>query len=291
MQDLRLPLEDGQPIQILTTRDKDDPDALSVLRHSSAHLLAEAVRRLYPGVKVAIGPPIENGFYYDFEFPEPISEEDLPRIEEEIRRELEEGREWSREEVSAEEARKRFEAEGEPYKVELVGTAEGPISFYTQGDFTDLCRGPHLQNSKPIKAIKLTGLAGAYWRGDEHNTQLTRIYGTAFYSQADLDAYLDGSKRRRRRDHRKLGPAARPLPPRREFAGLAVLAPEGDGDLQRARGPAPPREREARLRRGEDAAHLRHRHATSPPAITRTTRRTCSSSRHEDEKPLARSSR
>ncbi len=205
VQDLRLPLADGQPIQILTTRDKDDPDALSVLRHSSAHLLAEAVRRLYPGVKIAIGPPIDNGFYYDFEFPEAISEEDLPRIEEEIRRELEEGREWSREEVSAAEARKRFEAEGEPYKVELVGTAEGPISFYTQGEFTDLCRGPHLQNSKPIKAIKLTGLAGAYWRGDEHNKQLTRIYGTAFYSQADLDAYLERLEEARRRDHRKLG--------------------------------------------------------------------------------------
>ncbi|MGZ4377490.1 MAG: threonine--tRNA ligase [Gaiellaceae bacterium] len=205
-QDLRLPLQDGQPIQILTTRDRDDPDALYVLRHSSAHLLAEAVRRLYPGVKVAIGPPIENGFYYDFEFPEPISEDDLPRIEEEIRRELEEGRDWTREEVTAEEARKRFEAEGEPYKVELVGTAEGPISFYTQGDFTDLCRGPHLQNSSPIKTIKLTGLAGAYWRGDEHNTQLTRIYGTAFYSQADLDSYLAHVEEARRRDHRKLGP-------------------------------------------------------------------------------------
>jgi len=205
VQDLRLPLEDRQQIQILTTRDKDDPDALFVLRHSSAHLLAEAVRRLYPGVKVAIGPPIENGFYYDFEFPEPIGEDDLPRIEEEIRRELEEGREWSREEVSADEARRRFEAEGEPYKVELVGTAEGPISFYTQGDFTDLCRGPHLQNSKPIKAIKLTSLAGAYWRGDEKNTQLTRIYGTAFYSQADLDAYLERLEEAKRRDHRRLG--------------------------------------------------------------------------------------
>jgi len=206
VQDLRLPLQNGQLIQILTTRDRDDPDALYVLRHSSAHLLAEAVRRLYPGVKVAIGPPIENGFYYDFEFPEPISEDDLPRIEEEIRRELEEGRDWTREEVTADEARKRFEAEGEPYKVELVGTAEGPISFYTQGDFTDLCRGPHLQNSGPIKAIKLMGLAGAYWRGDEHNTQLTRIYGTAFYSQADLDAYLAQVEEARRRDHRKLGP-------------------------------------------------------------------------------------
>jgi threonyl-tRNA synthetase len=205
VQDLRLPLEDGRPVQILTTRDKDDPDALSVLRHSAAHLLAEAVRRLYPGVKVAIGPPIENGFYYDFEFPEPIGEDDLPRIEEEIRRELQEGREWTREEVSADEARKRFEAEGEPYKVELVGTAEGPISFYTQGDFTDLCRGPHLQNSKPIKAIKLPSRAGAYWRGDEKNKQLTRIYGTAFYSQADLDAYLARIEEAKRRDHRRLG--------------------------------------------------------------------------------------
>jgi threonyl-tRNA synthetase len=206
VQDLRLPLEDGQPIEILTTRNTDDPDALSVLRHSSAHLLAEAVRRLYPGVKVAIGPPIENGFYYDFEFPEPIGEDDLPRIEEEIRRELSEGREWTREEVSADEARRRFEEEGEPYKVELVDTAEGPISFYTQGDFTDLCRGPHLQNSKPIKALKLTSLAGAYWRGDEKNRQLTRIYGTAFYSQADLDAYLERLEEARRRDHRRIGP-------------------------------------------------------------------------------------
>jgi threonyl-tRNA synthetase len=206
VQDLRLPLEDGQPIQILTTRDKDDPDALSVLRHSSAHLLAEAVRRLYPGVKIAIGPPIENGFYYDFEFPEPIREEDLPRIEEEILRELQEGREWNREEVSAAEARQRFLEENEPYKVELVETAEGPISFYTQGDFTDLCRGPHLQNSQPIKAVKLTNLAGAYWRGDEHNKQLTRIYGTAFYSQADLDAHLERLEQARQQDHRKLGP-------------------------------------------------------------------------------------
>jgi len=205
VQDLRLPLRDGQPIQILTTRDKDDPDALAVLRHSSAHLLAEAVRRLYPAVKIAIGPPIENGFYYDFEFPEPIREEDLPRIEDEIRRELDEGRQWTREEVSEEEARRRFEGENEPYKVELIGTAEGPISVYTQGEFTDLCRGPHLQDSRPIRAIKLTGLAGAYWRGDEHNKQLTRIYGTAFYSQADLDAYLERIEEAKRRDHRRLG--------------------------------------------------------------------------------------
>src|SRR5215471_16545452 len=203
VQDLRLPLQDGQKIQILTTRDKDDPDALYVLRHSTAHLLAEAVRRLYPGVKIAIGPPIENGFYYDFEFPEPIQESDLERIEAEMQRELDEGRAWSREEVSADDAKARFR--DEPYKIELVDTADGQITLYTQGDFTDLCRGPHLQDSKPIKALKLTGLAGAYWRGDEKNTQLTRIYGTAFYSQEDLDRYLEFLEEARKRDHRRLG--------------------------------------------------------------------------------------
>jgi threonyl-tRNA synthetase len=205
VQDLRLPLADGQPIQFLTTRDTDDPDALYVLRHSSAHLLAEAVRRLYPGVKVAIGPPIENGFYYDFDFPEPIHEADLERIEAEINRELAEGRTWEREEITREEAKARFEAEGEPYKVELVDSAEGQISLYTQGDFTDLCRGPHLQDSKPIKALKLTGLAGAYWRGDSTKPQLTRIYGTAFYTQQDLDAHLERLEEARKRDHRVLG--------------------------------------------------------------------------------------
>ena len=192
-------------IQILTTRDTADPDALYVLRHSTAHLLAEAVRRLYPGTKIAIGPPIENGFYYDFEFPEPINEEALERIEEEIEKELAEGRSWNREEVSAEEAKRYFAEQGEDYKVELVDTAEGAITLYTQGEFTDLCRGPHLQDSKPIKAVKLTGLAGAYWRGDEHNKQLTRIYGTAFYSQADLDAYLERLEEAKKRDHRRLG--------------------------------------------------------------------------------------
>ena len=205
VRDLRLPLPDGATLEILTTRDRDDPDALAVLRHSAAHLLAEAVRRLHPGVKVAIGPPIDNGFYYDFEFPAPIHEADLAAIEAEIDRELTEGREWTREEIGRDEARARFESEGEPYKVELVDTADGEISLYTQGDFTDLCRGPHLQDSKPIKALKLTGLAGAYWRGDEKNTQLTRIYGTAFFTKEDLDTYLERLEQARARDHRRLG--------------------------------------------------------------------------------------
>jgi threonyl-tRNA synthetase len=203
--DLRLPLSNGEQIQLLTTRDTQDADALAVLRHSTAHLLAEAVLRLHPGVKIAIGPPIADGFYYDFEFPEPISEDDLAAIEEEMRREVAEGRTWAREDTSRDDAVARFEAESQPYKVDLAQEAEGPISLYTQGDFTDLCRGPHLQDSSPIGALKLTGLAGAYWRGDEKNTQLTRIYGTAFYSQADLDAHLERLEQARARDHRRLG--------------------------------------------------------------------------------------
>ena len=203
--DVRLPLMEGERIQFLTTRDAQDPDALFVLRHSTAHLLAEAVMRLYPGVKIAIGPPIADGFYYDFEFPEPISEDDLAAIEDEMRREIEDGRVWTREELSLEEAVSRFEAESQPYKVELAHDAEGAISLYTQGEFTDLCRGPHLQDASPIKALKLTSLAGAYWRGDERNTQLTRIYGTAFYSQADLDAHLERLEQARARDHRRIG--------------------------------------------------------------------------------------
>ncbi|HET6697121.1 MAG TPA: threonine--tRNA ligase [Gaiellaceae bacterium] len=205
VRDLRLPLVDGEEIHFLTTRDRQDPDALWVLRHSAAHLLAEAARRLYPGTKVAIGPPIENGFYYDFEFPEPVGEEALEKLEEEIRRELDEGRSWERWETSRDEAKQYFADEGEPYKVELVDTAEGDISFYKQGDFVDLCRGPHLQDSSPIKAVKLLSLAGAYWRGDEKRPQLTRVYGTAFFDPRDLEEHLHRLEEAKRRDHRRLG--------------------------------------------------------------------------------------
>src|SRR5918997_629397 len=127
VRDLRLPLADGEEIQILTTRDRQDPDALWVLRHSAAHLLAEAARRLYPGTKVAIGPPIENGFYYDFEFPEPVGEEALERLEEEVSREISEGRQWERTELSRDDARSYFEEAGEPFKVELVESADGEL--------------------------------------------------------------------------------------------------------------------------------------------------------------------
>ncbi len=205
IRDLRLPLNDGERIQILTTRDRSDPDALYVLRHSAAHLLAEAARRLYPGTKVAIGPPIENGFYYDFEFPEPVGEEVLERLEEEIRREISEGRAFERVAIDRDEARRYFEREGEPYKVELVETADGELSLYRQGEFTDLCRGPHLQNASPIKAVKLLSLAGAYWRGDVTKPQLTRVYGTAFYDPKDLEEHLRQLEQAKERDHRRLG--------------------------------------------------------------------------------------
>ena len=205
VRDLREPLEDGARIQILTTRDRSDPDALAVLRHSSAHLLAEAARRLFPGTKVAIGPPINDGFYYDFEFPEPLTEGDLERLEGEVKREIEEGRTFLRREIERDEASEQFAAEGEPYKVELVDTAEGRITLYEQGDFVDLCRGPHLQTAAPIKAFKLTSLAGAYWRGNSDNAQLTRVYGTAFFSKKDLDAHLERLEQAKLRDHRRLG--------------------------------------------------------------------------------------
>ena len=257
VRDLRLPLPAGARLELLTTRDRHDPDALSVLRHSAAHLLAEAVRRLHPGVKVAIGPPIENGFYYDFEFPEPIREDDLAAIEAEVERELSEGRAWERVAVGRDEARARFEAEGETYKAELVDTADGEISLYTQGDFTDLCRGPHLQDSSPIKAFKLTGLAGAYWRGDEKNPQLTRIYGTAFFTKEDLEAHLERLERRARLGPPAARPAARSVPSPGRVARRSLLAPEGNGRLECARGPPPQREPPARIRRGQDAAHLR----------------------------------
>ncbi len=225
--DVRLPLPDAARIQILTTRDREDPDALAVLRHSAAHLLAEAARRLYPGTKVAIGPPIDDGFYYDFEFRHPIHEDELPRLEDEIRREIAEGRVFERREVDRDEARRLFEQEGEPYKVELIDTAEGPISFYREGDFTDLCRGPHLQNAEPIRAVKLLSVAGAYWRGDSSRQQLTRIYGTAFFRQEDLDAHLHRLEEARRRDHRRLGRELRLFEFTELAPGMPVWQPRG----------------------------------------------------------------
>ena len=204
VQDLRLPLHDGEQVRILTDRDEE---ALQVLRHSTAHVMAQAVLHLWPDAKVAIGPAIEDGFYYDFEFSEPISADDLGRIEAEMRRVLEKEQTFVREDgIDKAALLERYREEAQPYKLELVeGLEDGSISLYRNDDFEDLCRGPHLQTTKPIKAFKLLSTAGAYWRGDAANTMLTRIYGTAFFRQADLDAHLARLEEARRRDHRRIG--------------------------------------------------------------------------------------
>ncbi|MER3403506.1 MAG: threonine--tRNA ligase [Armatimonadota bacterium] len=198
----------------------DYPDSpLYRLRHSAAHLLAQAVLELYPGTKLGIGPPIENGFYYDFDFSQPIREEDLARIEARMREIAQRELEIVRFETSREEAHQLIEQMGQvPYKLELLDAIpEGePISFYKQGDFVDLCRGPHIENTRQIRHFKLLSLAGAYWRGDERKKMLTRIYGTAFFTQEELEAYLHRLEEARKRDHRKLG---------REL-GLFFIAPE-----------------------------------------------------------------
>ena len=168
--DLRAPLADGQKIQILTTRDSNDPDALYVLRHSSAHLLAEAVRRLYPGVKIAIGPPIENGFYYDFARERPFTPEDLERIEAKMREIVAANQPFEFQETTRDEARRRFEAAGERYKLHFLSMIpEGAkVTYYKNGPFLDLCRGPHLKSTGELGAFKLTHVAGAYWLGNDY---------------------------------------------------------------------------------------------------------------------------
>jgi threonyl-tRNA synthetase len=211
LHDLAMPLHDGDRLQIVTARDSD-PDALWLIRHDAAHVLATAVMELYPGVKISIGPPIEDGFYYDFEFPEgtTVSEADFARIEERMREHIAADEPFVRSELPAREAIERFRADGQDYKVQLVEDLirdEGveTVSVYTNGPFSDLCRGPHAPTTKRIKAFKLQSVAGAYWRGDADNPMLTRIYGTAFLSQADLDAFLERLEQARARDHRKLG--------------------------------------------------------------------------------------
>jgi threonyl-tRNA synthetase len=217
VRDLARPLPDGAHIAILTKN--DGPKALELIRHDAAHVLAAAVMELYEGVKISIGPPIEDGFYYDFEFPDgaAISEADFPRIEERMRAHVKAAEPFAREDVPVGEARARFLAERQDYKVELiddlVAAAEqsphrGPlhtVSLYTNGPFTDLCRGPHAPTTKTIGAFRLSSLAGAYWRGDSSRTMLTRIYGTAFFSKAELEEHLERIEQAKARDHRKLG--------------------------------------------------------------------------------------
>ena len=181
-------------------------DPLHALRHSAAHVMAQAVRRLYPQAKLAIGPPIEGGFYYDLDLPVKLTDADLPKIEAEMAKVIKENHPFRQSFLPKAEARETLETQGERFKVEIVdGIADARVSFFTDGEFVDLCEGPHVASTGELKAVKLLSIAGAYWRGDEHNAQLQRIYGTAFKSRADLEAYLKRLEEAKRRDHRRLG--------------------------------------------------------------------------------------
>ena len=210
LRDLSAPLADGTALEILT--DSAGEDALELIRHDAAHVLAEAVTELYPGVKVSIGPAIDGGFYYDFEFPEgvTVTDEDLPAIQERMEEHIKAGEGFERSEVGADEAIEIFRSEGQDYKVELIEDLvrdEGveTVSLYRNGEFTDLCRGPHGPGTGRIGAVHLQSVAGAYWRGDSDRTMLTRIYGTAFFDRKSLEAELERLEQARARDHRKLG--------------------------------------------------------------------------------------
>jgi threonyl-tRNA synthetase len=197
-------IESDSTLQLLTWNDQEGK---STMWHSSAHLMAEALEFFFPGIKLAIGPPVANGFYYDIDFENhSISEKDLEKIEVKMKELAKQKLQFSRKEISKKEAIAYFEEKGDPYKLELLSELEdGTITFYTQGNFTDLCRGPHIPDTGFIKAVKLTAIAGAYWRGDEKNKQLTRIYGITFPKQAELEEYLLKVEEAKRRDHRKLG--------------------------------------------------------------------------------------
>ncbi len=202
--DLRTPIQEDGSISIITL---DSQEGLEILRHSSAHILAQALKRLYKNVKLGIGPVIENGFYYDVDLEESLTPEDLPKIEKEMERIIKENLEIVRREVSREEALRRYEEIGDNLKLELINELpEGEtISIYEQGEFFDLCRGVHLPSTGKVKAFKLLSIAGAYWRGDSKNKMLQRIYGTAFAKKEELDEHLRLLEEAKERDHRKLG--------------------------------------------------------------------------------------
>ncbi len=221
---------DGETVDLRTVVDRDcavniltfqDEGGRGAFRHTASHIMAQAIKRLYPDVKLAIGPSIADGFYYDIDSETPFMAEDLEKIEAEMKKIVKEALPLKRFEKPRAEAIAYMKEKGEPYKVELIEDLpeDSVISFYEQGEFTDLCAGPHLMSTKPVKAFKLTSLAGAYWRGSEKNKMLTRIYGTAFPKKADLDEYLHRLEEAKKRDHRKLG----------KELGLFMMSEEGPG--------------------------------------------------------------
>lgn len=202
--DLNHGLKNDDQVEIITA---DSEDGIEIIRHSTAHVMAQAVKRIYGNVKLAIGPTIKNGFYYDFDLDISLTQDDLKKIEDEMNKIINEDLKFKRDDVSREEALKIMSEKGEYYKVELINALDESekISLYEQGDFTDLCRGPHIPSTKFIKAFKLTSVAGAYWRGNEKNKMLQRIYGVAFSSKKELEKYLNMIEEAKKRDHRKLG--------------------------------------------------------------------------------------
>jgi threonyl-tRNA synthetase len=227
LRDLDRPLHAGGAIEIVT---REAPEALDTIRHDTAHVLAEAVQELFPGTQVTIGPNVEDGFYYDFARDEPFSLDDLPLIEARMREIVDRDEKISREEWDRQEAIAHFKGIGEAYKAEIIEGIPGgePITVYRQGAWKDLCRGPHLPSTRHVgKAFKLTKLAGAYWRGDQNNAQLQRIYGTAWASEADLEAYLRRIEEAEKRDHRKLGAAMDLFHIQEEGKGMIFWHPKG----------------------------------------------------------------
>ena len=216
--DLRTVVDKDSHLNILTF---DDEKGAGAFRHTTSHIMAQAIKRLYPNIKLAIGPSIADGFYYDVDSETPLTTEDLEKIEKEMKKIVKEDLPITRYTKSRADAIAYFKEKNEPYKVELIEDLpeDAQISFYQQGEFVDLCAGPHLMSTKPVKAFKLTSLAGAYWRGSEKNKMLTRIYGTSFTKKADLEAYITRMEEAKKRDHRKLG----------KQLGLFMLRDEGPG--------------------------------------------------------------
>lgn len=223
--DLSYEIEENVDLSIITI---DSKEGLEIYRHTLSHIMAQAVKRIYSDVKLAIGPNIEDGFYYDFDLEERISEEDLDKIEEEMQKIVDADYEIEREEMHRDEALKFMRDKGEIYKIELIEEFEDDfVSFYHQGDFTDLCRGPHLPSTGKVKSFKLLSIAGAYWRGDENNKMLQRIYGTGFPSQSEQDDYLKKLEEAQKRDHRKLGKKLDLFSTHEEGPGFPFFHPRG----------------------------------------------------------------
>ena len=224
--DAGFPIDHDARLEIVTEK---SPEALEILRHSTAHLLAQAVQRLYPGAQVTIGPVIDNGFYYDFAYERPFTPEDLGKIEAEMEKIVKEALPVSRSVKSRDEVVAFFRGLGEDYKAEIIESipANEELSLYSQGEFTDLCRGPHVPNTGKLRAFKLMKVAGAYWRGDSNNAMLSRIYGTAWLNDKDLKAYLHQLEEAEKRDHRKIGKALDLFHQQEESPGMVFWHPNG----------------------------------------------------------------